>query len=389
MSFSTNVHVIERNQKTYYIVGTAHVSQKSVDEVRAVIEDVQPDTVCVELCSTRHRALSGDNQWKNMNIFQVIKDGKALFLLANLALSAFQRRMGDELGVKPGAELMEAVKTAEEQDAKLVLADRDIQTTLKRTWRRLGFFKKMVVLTGLTESVFSKEKIEEEELEKLKEQDQLSAMMDEFADSLPQVKETLIDERDLFLASKIREAEGDKVVAVVGAGHVPGIKRAFSEEIDMDALNRVPPAAKWTAALKYVIPLLVLALFYVGYTKHQGQGFEEMLYAWILPNSVMAALFTAIAGGRPLSVLTAFIASPITSLNPGIGAGMVVGLVEAWLRKPTVADCERLSDDTRTFKGFYRNPFTRVLLIFVASSLGSALGSWIGLTWISVIVSRG
>lgn len=382
MDFSDNVTVLEIGEKKIYLIGTAHISSQSVTEVAEVIQAVKPDTVCVELCATRHQALTQENQWRKLNIIEVIRQGKALMLLASLALSSFQRKMGSQLGVTPGAELLEGVKQAEAAGAKLVLADRDVQVTLKRTWANLSFWKKLTVFAGLLESVFSNEKLSEEDLERMKEKDQLNAMMEEFARVMPAVKKPLIDERDQYLMSNIQEAEGETIVAVVGAGHVPGMQRYLGQDIDTDALATIPPPSPWLKIAKWVIPAIVIALFGWGFYQNRDQGIEEMLIAWIIPNSIMAGLFTALAGAKLASIVTAFIASPITSLNPALGAGMVAGTVEVWFRKPNVEDCENIPNDIQSFKGFYTNPFTKVLLVFAMANLGSSLGSIIGLSWL-------
>lgn len=383
MEFSDNVTTLHQDDKIFYIVGTAHVSKKSVEEVAEVIDKVKPDTVCVELCQTRYQTLTEENQWKKLNIKDIILQGKALMLLASLALSSFQRKIGERLGVKPGAELLEGINKAKEHGARLVLADRDIQITLKRTWGNLSFWKKMLVCGGLIESVFSKEELSEEDLEKMKEKDQLSEMMREFAKALPEVKKPLIDERDQFLMSKVEEAEGKNIVVVVGAGHVEGMTKHFGTKFDRDKISTLPKPSVVFQVLKWVIPAIILGLFVYGYFEKRDENFEQMLWAWILPNGVLTGLFTLIGGGRPLSILTGIIAAPLTSLNPTIGAGMVVAFVEALLRKPTVEDCENIPEDIKTVKGFYRNKFTRVLLIFLLASLGSALGTFIGGAWLA------
>ena len=388
MEFSDNVTILEDGDKTYYIVGTAHVSDRSVAEVEQVIEAVQPDAVCVELCDARYRALMDEDRWKKLDIFKVIKEGKTLFLLANLAIGAYQRRLGAELGVKPGAELLAGVKKAEDVGAKVALVDRDIHVTLRRTWANLGFFKKLGLLGAIMESLVTrKQDVGAADIEALKEQAHLSEMLEEFAEALPDVKVPLIDERDQYLMSGIEATEGQKIVAVVGAAHVPGMRTHFNTPVDRVALEVLPPKRKIWGLLKYVIPAVILAAFVFGYQKNAGQGLQEMVTAWILPNSVFCAILTAIAGGKVLSVLTAFIASPITSLNPLLGAGLVVGLAEAWFRKPTVEDAERINDDFQSVKGMYRNPFTRVLLVAVAATLGSAMGAWVGLGWVLTIVA--
>ena len=386
MDTNETVTTLEDGQRTFWLVGTAHISQHSVDQVNEVIERVQPDAVCIELCETRYSALTDKNRWRNLDIFKVIKEGKTLFLLANLAIGAYQRRLGDKLGVKPGAEMLAAAEKAKEVGAEVVLADRSIQVTLKRTWGNLGFLKKAGLVSAVLSSTVSREEITAEQVEQLKQQANLSQMMQEFARAMPEVKKPLIDERDRYLISKVREAPGDRVVAVVGAGHVEGMRANFHTPVDRAPLEQLPPPSRVGAVLKWLVPLLVLGAFTYGYFNNEGQSLRQMLYAWVLPNSIAPALLTALAGGKLLSILSAFVGSPITSLNPLLGAGMVVGLVEAWLRKPTVEDAERINDDVRSLRGVYRNPFTRVLLVAVAATLGSALGAWIGISWLLALL---
>ena len=389
MEFSDNVTVLNDGDKTYYLIGTAHVSEGSVREVEEVISAVQPDTVCVELCEARYRSLVDKDRWKKLDIFKVIKEGKTLFLLANLAIGAYQRRLGAQLGVEPGAELLAAVRRAEEVGAEVALVDRDINITLRRTWGNLGFWKKLTLLGAIVESLFSrKQEIGAEDIEQLKEKAHLSEMLAEFAKALPDVKVPLIDERDAYLISGIEATGGEKIVAVVGAAHVPGMLQRFKKPVDRERISESPPRTMFWKLAKYIIPIAILALFVVGYQRHSHEGLVDMLTAWVLPNSIFCAIFTAVAGGKLLSVVTAFVASPITSLNPAIGAGVVVGLAEAWFRKPTVADAERINDDVQSWRGFYRNPFTRVLLVAVAATFGSALGAWIGLGWVLTLVAN-
>lgn len=384
---SEHVTVLEDGPKTYWIVGTAHVSEDSVREVREVITTVRPDTVCVELCPTRYAALTDASRWKKLDIFQVLRQGKGLMLLANLAMGAYQRKLGAELGVEPGAELLAGAKVAEEVGAELVLVDREIQTTLRRTWANVGFFKKAELVGAILTATVSNEKIDATAIEDLKARAQLSEMLAEFARILPEVKAPLIDERDRYMMSKIEEAPGERVVAVVGAAHVEGMRGAFGQPVDRAALDELPKPSRVGKVLKWLIPALVVAAFAIGASRQGGQTLEAMLYAWILPNSIVCAVLTALAGGRLLSVITGFIASPITSLNPMLGAGMVVGLVEAWQRRPTVEDAENINRDVQSLRGFYRNPFTRVLLVTFASTLGSALGAWIGATWVVTLLA--
>lgn len=365
-----------------YLIGTAHVSQKSVVEVKRVIRELRPDTVCVELDRTRFEAITDPNRFRRLDVFKVIREKKVLFLLANLVLSSFQKRLGEKLGVRPGAELLAGVETAEEVGAELVLADRDIQATLKRSWWNLSVWNRLQLLGVLLGSLVSREEIDEEQVEALKERDTISLMMRQFAEHMPRLQVPLIDERDRYLMSAIREAPGKTVVGVVGAGHIEGMLRYRDTPVDREALSVIPEPGLVTRSLKWVIPTIILIAFYFGYREHQGEGLLHMLYAWLVPNVIGASLFAALAGAKPLSVLVAGLASPVTSLNPTIGAGMVAGLVEAWLRKPTVEDCEGIGDAVASIKGMYQNAFTRVLLVFVATNMGSSLGAWAGGIWV-------
>ncbi|MBW2452929.1 MAG: TraB/GumN family protein [Deltaproteobacteria bacterium] len=382
----TVVRLPPDQERVVHIIGTAHVSKKSVEEVREVIAELKPDTVCVELDKMRYEALTDDTRWRKLDIFQVIKQRKMLFLMASLALQAYQKRLGEQLGVRPGAELLAGVEAAKEVGAEVVLADRDVQATLRRTWANLGFFAKLKLLTALVASIFDGEEVDEERVEELKDSEHIGDLMSEFAKALPQVKEPLIDERDDYLMSTIEEAPGKTLVAVVGAAHVAGMVQSVGKTVDREALRQVPPPSLFVRSLKWVIPIVILAAFGWGYYEHRTEGLLEMAKAWVIPNAIAAGLFTLVAGGKLISVLTAIIASPITSLNPTIGAGMVVGLVEAWLRKPTVEDCEKLGKEVTTFKGMYRNPFSRVLIVAVAATIGSALGAYIAAPWVLALL---
>ncbi len=383
---SSNVTVLEQDNRTIYLVGTAHVSDASVQEVQQVIEQVQPDVVCIELCQARYNALTSDAAWKNLDVFKVIREGKTLFLLANLAIGAYQRRIGQELGVKPGAELLAAAEKAKDVGARIELIDRDIHVTLKRTWANLGFWDKAGLLGAIIESVFSREKVSATDIENLKQQAHLSEMLNEFAKEMPKIKKPLIDERDQYLASGVNLAEGKKIVVVVGAAHVPGMRETFGKPVDRSVLEALPPPSRLMKALNWLFPLAILAALVYGIYDRKGSSTEDLLMAWILPTSLMCFLFTAVAGAKLLSLASAALAAPITTLLPVIGAGMVVGLVEAWLRRPTVEDCEHINQDVQTWRGVYRNPVTRVLLVTVALTMGAALGAWIGLSWIVALL---
>ena len=378
MPYSGNVHEILLDGKKILLIGTAHVSQSSVDEVNTVINQVKPDTVCIELCSSRYQAMLEKDQWKNMDIFKVIREGKSFLLFANLIMTAFQKRLGLRLGVKPGSEMFEAANVAKKLNSELVLADRDVKITLQRTWRGMRFFGKMKVLVQLLASMFVREEISKEEIEKLKESDALSEAMQMLSEQSPEMKSILIDERDQYMAEKIRQSVGTLVVAVVGAGHVKGLIAELKNKHNLAELESVPPNSKAFAWLKWGIPALIIALIVYGFFTVDTDVSIEMIQRWFLINGTLSALGTAAAFGHPITIAVAFVAAPFTSLNPTIAAGWVAGLVESLLRKPQVRDFENLADDITHLKGFWKNKITRILLVVIFANLGSAIGTFAG-----------
>jgi pheromone shutdown-related protein TraB len=378
-----SVSHINSNGKNVYLVGTAHVSKKSVEDVRNTIEAVRPDTVCVELCAARHKAIVQRNDWKQMNIFKVIKEKKALFLLAQLILSSFYRMIGKQLGVQPGAEIIEGILQAEKNGSELVLADRDVEITLKRVWGHLNLWNRLKMAAQILAGLLFVEKIDENMIEDIKKKDQLETILETFTRSFPEVKKRLIDERDIYLAQKIRNAPGTTIVAVVGAGHVPGIKQHIHGHMALEPLIEIPPKSVIPAILKWAIPVLIAALLVAGFFKGGAQHGIESIYIWILVNGVLAALGAAIALAHPLTILASFIGAPLTSLNPMIAAGWVAGLVQAWVKKPTVSDFEELPTAITSLKGFWTNPVCKILLVVVMANLGSSLGTFISGGWIT------
>ena len=378
-----SVHHLNLDGKNIYLVGTAHVSKKSVEDVSDTIETVNPDAICVELCAARHKAIIQRDNWKKMNIFKIIKEKKALFLLAQLIMNSFYRRIGEQLGVQPGAEMVEGIKQAEKTGAELVLADRDIEITLKRVWRNLNFLNKLKMASHILASLFVGEKIDESLIEKIKEQDQFETILETFSQSFPEVKKRLIDERDIYLAQKIRNAPGTTVVAVVGAGHVPGIQNHIHKNEPIAPLIEVPPKSIIPAILKWAIPALIITLLVAGFFKGGKQHSVESIYIWILVNGILSGLGAAIALAHPITILATFVAAPITSLNPMIAAGWVSGLVQVWVKKPTVSDLEDLPNAISTVKGFWMNPVSKILLVVVLANLGSSLGTFISGSWIA------
>ena len=380
------VHHVTVDGKEIYLVGTAHVSKESVADVRTTIDLVEPDAVAVELCPARHAAMTRKDDWKKMDIFKVIKEGKAVFLLVQLIMSSFYRKLGEQLGVQPGAEMMEGVKLAGERNLELVLADRDVQVTLKRVWGYLSLWNKMKMMTELLAGIFVSEDIDEKMIEDIKKQDQLENIMGAFAESFPGVKERLIDERDIYLAQKIRSARGKRVVAVVGAGHVPGILKMIRQENDLAPLMELPPKGRMGQILKWGIPLAIVALFVIGFFRGGASTSIEAIWIWVLVNGLLSGAGAAIALAHPLTIAATFVGAPLTSLNPMIAAGWVAGLVQAWVKRPTVADLEDLPNAVCSVKGFWMNPVSRILLVVVLANVGSSLGTFISGSWIAVRV---
>jgi len=375
---------IDLEGRRIHLLGTAHVSKESVVEVRQTIEQLRPDTVCVELDEARYQNLVDLGRWKNTNISELIRKGKAMLLLSSLIMSSFQRRIGKKLGVMPGSELLEATKVADEVGAKLVLIDRDIQITLKRTWARFGFWEKMKIATQLATSVLVAEEVDEQTIENLKQKETLGDALQMLASEFPSMKGALIDERDIYMAEKLRNVPGNNVVAVVGAGHVPGMMVAIQHQNEIGPLEKLPDPPAWAPWVKWSIPALIIGLFvYALYTGGTGKSIESMAI-WALVTGSLAALGAIAALAHPLAVLSAFLAAPIATLHPLIAAGWVSGLVQAMVKKPTVADLEDLPEDINSARGFWRNPVSRILLVVAFSNLGSMAGTFVAGSWIAV-----
>ncbi|MGM8213087.1 TraB/GumN family protein [Virgibacillus sp. W0430] len=362
--------------KELILIGTAHVSRSSATQVREVIEAERPDTVCIELDEQRYKSITEGSKWKDMDIFHVIKNKKATLLLMNLAISSFQKRIAKQFGINPGQEMIQGIDSAKEIDAQLVLADRDIQTTFSRIWGNVGLWGKAKLLMQVVGSIFITDEITEEELEHMKTQDMLDTMLQDLSKSFPALKKPLVDERDQYLAEKIKNAPGNKIVAVVGAAHVPGIKKEIHNDHDIKQLMRKPPKSKAPKIIAWAIPVLIVGIIAYTFYMNPSLGLQQTL-SWVLWNGTLSALGALVAFGHPLAILTAFVVAPISSLSPLIGAGFFAGFVQAIMRKPVVKDFESLADDVQHVKGFWENNVTRILLVVVLASLGSALGTFI------------
>lgn len=370
---NNDVHRLTYNGKNITILGTAHVSQKSVDLVRDIIEEEKPDTVCIELCDSRFQAMTQKQKWQDTDLSKIIKEKKATLLLANFMLASIQKKIGKKLGIKPGEEMAQAIRSAETAGSKIHLADRDIRTTLSRAWKAITFWEKIKLMAQFSASIFGVDDISEEEVEKLKDKDMLETLLSEIGESQPKLKTILIDERDKYLTEKIRTAPGDKIIAVVGAGHVPGIKAGWEASIDLNELDKKPEKGHWGTIIAWGIPLLIVALIVVGFFTGGVDVGTEMILFWIIANLVFTAIGAALAFAHPITIIAAALSSPFTSLHPLISSGMVAGTVQIFISKPKVRDFESLPDDITSIKGFWHNKITRILLVFALTNLGTSL----------------
>jgi len=379
------IREITRDGVHYVLLGTAHVSRASVEAVKQMSDSGDFDAIAVELCPARHLALTKEQQWKEMDLYRIIREKKAGLVMANLALGAYQRRIAEQFGIEPGAELKAAAEAAVKHELPLQLIDRDLATTLKRSYRAVPWYKRMMLTTGLVMSTVSSDEIDEEQIEKLKEGDILESTFTEFAEQSPELYGALIAERDRFMAARLRQENvdnaGQRILVVIGAGHLEGLAKYLAEDeqdaqAEVTRLSALPPAKRWLKFIPWVIAALVLTGFYLGFSKSPELGWE-LVTLWVVINGGFAALGALIARAHPITILSAMIAAPLTSLNPAIAAGMVTGMVESWLRKPKVSDLERLRDDATTLKGWFKNPATRILMVFFFSNLGSAIGTWV------------
>ncbi len=386
MIMQKNIERINLKDKKIILIGTAHVSKESIKLVNETISKENPDTVGVELCEKRYKTITSKKKWEDTKITKIIREKKTHLFLANLLLSSFQKRIGEDLKIKPGAEMIQAIKTGKKSSSEIVLLDRDIQVTLKRAWKEMSIKEKFKLTYSLITGLIQPEEIEEEMIEKLKEKDMITQMMEELGKEIPSAKKVLIDERDIYIANKILDAPGKKIVAVVGAGHIEGIKKHLKKKQEIEPLEKIPEGSKWAKYIAYLIPLIFLSIIAYGFMHHKSVELTiGMLTYWFLINGTLSALGALLALAHPLTIISAFIAAPFTSLNPTIGAGIVAGLVEAKIREPRVKDFQDLNQIT-TFRGFYKNRVSRILLVAALTNLGSSIGTFAALPYLMSLI---
>ena len=372
-----NITRLQYMEKEIILIGTAHVSKDSVELVREVIDEERPDSVCIELDEKRFENIQNPKAWEQTDVAQVIKSKKVGFMLANLILSSYQKKLAKKMDSPVGGEMLQGIKSAKEIGAALVLADRDIQTTLMRIWRKLGFVEKTKLLYSLLFSMEDgDEEISEDDIKRMMEEDMLESALSSVRKEFPKIGDVLISERDQHLASKIKKAPGNKVVAVLGGAHIPGVKEEIFKEQNLSEITMVPPKSFFSKYAGWIIPLIIVGVLIYAFVGGMQNGFQQ-LGVWALWTSGFAALFTALSLAHPLSILTAAVMAPLTTLHPLLACGWFAGLVEAGIKKPTVQDVLNIPTDIFSFKGFFRNRFLKILLVVLLSNIGGSIGTFV------------
>lgn len=378
--YGEDVHVITKDDKQYIIVGTAHISRQSADLVKRVIEEEKPDVVCVELDEKRFKALSEKNRWENLDLKTIIKEKQLSTLMINLVLASYQKKLGEKLGVSPGTELLEATKTAQANNIPIELCDREVRITLRRAWRSMSFWQKIKFMTGGLAGLFEDQELTEEKLAELRSKDVLSEMMEELGKVLPVLKRVLIDERDTYIAEKMKRVNGKKIVSVVGAGHMNGIINHLNEDhnSELEQIEIIPPSSPAIKIIGWAIPAIIIgSIFYIGMSKGLTEAGDNALF-WFLANGIPSAIGAMIAVAHPITILTSFFAAPFTSLTPVIGAGYVAAFVQVYFQPPVVKEFQSVTTDFNKPAQWWKNKLLKVFLVFILTSLGSVVGTYVG-----------
>ena len=381
-----DVERVKIGGKEIVLVGTAHLSRKSIELVKKTIEKEKPETVGIELDKQRFEQLASQQKWRETDLSRVVKEGKTYLFLINILLANMQRKLGKEIGLKPGMEMIEAIKISKEKGIPVALLDRDIRITLKRALSEMSLVEKAKILMEIGIGMFqSPEPLTEDIIEQLKEKDTLNALMQELSRKMPSVKKVLVDERDAFIAHRIMQIKGKKVLAVVGAGHLDGIKKNLGKKVNVRELLFVKKKKRWLRHLKYLVPLAFIALLGYGFYTKGIEATVQLFLLWFLINGVLSALGAALAKAHPLSILTAFVAAPFTSLHPAFAAGWFAAATEMKMRCPKVMDFEELQE-LESYRAFSNNRVTRVLLVAAYSNIGSTIGTIIALPYILTLL---
>jgi len=376
-----NIHKITfENEKQLFLIGTAHVSKNSADLVESRIHEIKPDIICIELDEQRFNSIKNRNKYENIDIFKIIKNKQLFFFIGQFIMASFQKKISEKTGSRPGEEFIRAINISESENIPLALIDRNIGTTLKRAWRLTPVKHKFRFMGSMLFS--DNEEFDNLDIEQLKKSDAIETLVKSFSEELPETKKVLIDERDLFLAYGIQKNLADKTIAVVGAGHVPGILKYLGEEIsddEKDNINFIPERSKTASIMKWIVPALIMLIFIWGFFSGNKEVVKDFALIWILAHGLLTVLGCMISLAHPLTIITGFIASPITSLNPTIGAGFVTALVQAIMVKPRIKDFEQLNNNSLHFKQWWENRLTKIFLVFLFSSIGSSIGTFVAL----------
>lgn len=374
-----DIHRLKLNGKEIILIGTAHVSKESAELVENVIAEENPDVVCIELCKSRYQAIIQKDKWQETNIVKVIREKRSSLLLSQLLLVSFQKKIAKKFNIQPGEEMLRAIKKADELGSQIVLADRDVRVTLIRAWRMMSFWNKLKVIPETLVALLVTEEITEKEIEMLKKHDMLELALKTMGETMPYLKNILIDERDQYLAHSIFHAPGTKIVAVVGAGHVPGIIKHMGKEVDVEVLNQIPPPSIWSKFGGWIFSAVIIALFIAGFFYSGSQASLSMIKWWILITATCSAIGAIMLLAHPLTIVASALAAPITTLHPLLAAGWIAGLAEASIRKPQVRDFLELSEDITTFRGFFKNRIIRLLLLVAIVNLTTSIGTFVAI----------
>lgn len=371
---TANIDKIILGNTTIYLVGTAHVSETSVALTEKVIREVKPTAVAVELCESRYKTIMDPDSWRKTDIITVIRTGRAPVLMAQLVLGAFQKKLANKLNIKPGAEMIKAIQVAEEIGAEIVLADREVRTTLKRVWHFMRYRSVLKLIPETVGMLVKQQDINTDEIEKLKSKALIDEVLEDFTKSFPEIKSSLITERDQYLAGKLQQYKGESIVAIVGAGHVPGIKREIQKVQDLAKLDEIPKKTLLSKCLSWAMPAAILGLFVGGFLIGGGETGLSIISTWIIFTGISAAIGAMLAMAHPLSILSALFSAPITTIHPFIASGMVASLVQTFVKKPQVSDFETVVDDISTLKGWYKNRLAHIFLILVLTNACGSIG---------------
>ena len=379
---------IKYRDKDITLIPTAHVSKESAEFVARTIDEIQPDCICIELDQDRYNTMTDPKKYRETNITKIIKEKKVTFMLVNMILGNYQRKLAKDLGSNSGAEMKVGIDKSKELNIPLVLADRNIQTTFKRIWASMNGMDKIKMVSMIISSAFDDEEISEEDLANLQKEDILNSALKEVKEAYPNITSVLVDERDKYLCHKIRNAPGNNIVAILGAAHTVGMQKYFDEEYSIEELDKIPEKKAGSRYGKWILPVIIIALLAFSFTRDPSQGLKQ-LKSWVIFHSALSGLGVLIAGGHLLTILITMVISPLTALNPLLAAGWFAGLIEAHFDNPAVGDFDKVADDLNSFATMRKNKVIKILLIVILANIGSSLGTFIsGLDIFTSFINR-